>query len=139
MVNRRIIVALSRNAHKLLLIAIAVLFAVYIYSAGAWADSHAIEELLTWMPFILKGFWINLVISVLAMLLGTVLGICLGLLELSPLAVVRKPAYFVMNVFRNTPWLVILFIAMFIFPFEFSWKGRIIDIPNWIPAIVSFA
>src|SRR5699024_8688540 len=129
---------LSRGTHKILLLAIVMVPAIYLFSAGAWADSHAVQELITWMPFILKGFGINLIISVLAMILGTVLGIILGLLELSPSALIRKPAFFVMNVFRNTPWLVILFIAMFIFPFEFTWNGKIIDIPNWIPATFSF-
>jgi polar amino acid transport system permease protein len=92
------------------------------------------------MPFILKGFLINLVMSALAMVLGTVLGTGLGLLELSHVAAIRKPAYFVMNVFRNTPWLVILFIAMYVFPFEFTWiNGEIVPIPGWIPATISFA
>lgn len=116
-----------------------VLIAIYVSGQGLLFTEQSIQKLVTWIPFILKGFWINLVMSALAMILGTALGVGLGLLELSHVAAVRKPAFFVMNLFRNTPWLVILFIAMYVFPFQFKWNGEIVPIPGWIPATLSFA
>lgn len=130
----------TRSIQTMMAVVLIVFAAIYASVQVQFVMPHSIHQLIIWMPFILQGFFINLVMSALAMLLGTVLGLGLGLLELSHIVTVRKPAYFIMNLFRNTPWLVILFIAMYVFPFEFTWiNGEVIAIPGWIPAIFSFA
>ena len=75
----------------------------------------ALATLLVWLPFILKGFALNLIISFLAMALATLLGIGLGLMQISLHMAVGAPARFVTHLFRNSPWLVILFVAATVF------------------------
>jgi polar amino acid transport system permease protein len=100
----------------------------------------ALATLVIWLPFILKGFVLNLIISFLAMALATVLGIVLGLMQISLFALVRVPARFVTHLFRNSPWLVILFVVMFLLPVEVRLPdgGRIM-FPDWIKATIAFA
>jgi polar amino acid transport system permease protein len=103
------------------------------------AVPSALATLVIWLPFILKGFALNLVISFLAMALATLLGIGLGLMQISLHAVVRAPARFITHLFRNSPWLVILFVVMFVIPVEIrSPVGGKIPIPDWIKATFAF-
>ena len=43
--------------------------------------------------------------------------------------------WFVTQLFRNSPWLVLLFIVMLAFPFEIVIGDDIISIPDWIKAV----
>lgn len=95
--------------------------------------------LLNWMPLLLKGFIFNLVISVSAMALGTVLGALLGLGQVSQSKVTRGLAWFVTQFFRNAPWLVLLFFAMFLLPFRITVFGVGIPFPDWIKAILGLS
>lgn len=92
--------------------------------------------LLRWMPFLLlDGFVATIVISVLTMAIGTVLGAVLGVAQVSPHAWVRIPAYWITQIFRNSPWLVLLFIVMLSFPFEATIFGVYFPIPDWVKAV----
>ncbi|MGR3200211.1 MAG: amino acid ABC transporter permease [Paracoccus sp. (in: a-proteobacteria)] len=104
------------------------------------ASQTPLDTLVTWMPFILEGFTLNLLMSVLAMALATVLGIILGFMQISPSRLIRVPAKLVTHLFRNSPWLVILFALMFLVPFQITLPGgdRVL-IPGWIKATVAFA
>ncbi|WID95173.1 ABC transporter permease subunit [Bosea vestrisii] len=113
---------------------------------SAWAQSappgrpSAIETLVLWLPFILHGFALNLLMSFMAMALATVLGIGLGLMQISLLWPVRTPSRFVTHLLRNSPWLVILFVVMYMLPAEFRMPGGgRVAIPDWLKATVAFA
>ena len=95
--------------------------------------------LLNWAPLLLKGFIFNLVISVSAMALGTVVGAMLGLGQISLFAVTRHSSWFVTQFFRNAPWLVLLFFAMFLLPFEIDLFGLKIPFPDWFKAILGLS
>ncbi len=100
----------------------------------------AIATLILWLPFILKGFGLNLLMSFIAMAAATVLGIGLGLLQVSRSPLLRAPAWFVTHLFRNSPWLVILFIVMFLVPFEMRLPGGdTVRIPDWVKATFAFS
>ena len=100
----------------------------------------AIGTLILWLPFILKGFGLNLLMSFIAMAAATVLGVGLGLMQISRVPLVRWPAWFVTHLFRNSPWLVILFMIMFLVPFEMRLPGgERIMIPDWIKATFAFS
>ncbi|MCB2101450.1 MAG: amino acid ABC transporter permease [Rhodobacterales bacterium] len=92
------------------------------------------QAFTTWLPFIMQGFVLNLAISFLAMLFGTVMGAFLGLAQVSLLAPVRSGAWFVTQFFRNSPWLVLLFCVMFLLPFRIEIGGTSVDFPGWIKA-----
>lgn len=100
----------------------------------------AIATLIIWIPFILKGFALNLLMSFIAMAAATVAGIGLGLLQISRSWIVRVLALFVTHLFRNSPWLAILFVVMYLVPFEMRLPGGgVLIIPDWIKATFAFA
>ena len=109
-------------------------------SAARPATPSALATLVLWLPFILKGFALNLIMSFLAMALATLLGIGLGLMQISPILAIRAPSRFITHLLRNSPWLVILFVVMFMLPVEIRlpWGGRFM-IPDWIKATFAFA
>lgn len=103
---------------------------------NGYGQAEAFDALWRWMPFIVsEGFFFNVLISFLSMAVGTVSGAVLGLAQISPRAVVRRPAWFVTQVFRNSPWLVLLFIVLLAFPYEVVIGTRVIPVPDWIKAV----
>jgi polar amino acid transport system permease protein len=131
--------------------------AVIFIFAAASAQAASPEGLITplaalfkWAPFILwgpegelTGFALNLIISLFAMILGTVAGAALGLMQVSLLLPVRQGSWIVTQFFRNSPWLVLLFTIMLLFPFEIDLNSIgidvIIPIPDWVKAVIGFS
>ena len=98
--------------------------------------SQAFSTLWRWLPFVVgSGFLMNLVISFFTMLIGTAAGVLLGLGHISLIIPVRKSSWFFTQLFRNSPWLVLLFIVMLTFPFEIEFGETIIQIPDWMKAV----
>jgi polar amino acid transport system permease protein len=118
-----------------LLIFIALSIARHADAAAPTALPSAFATLLLWTPFILGGFLLNLAMSFIAMALATVLGTVLGLMEISPSRLIRLAAGSYMQLFRNTPWIVILFAVMLLLPFQIPiGNGAHVLIPDWIKA-----
>lgn len=104
------------------------------------ATPSAVETLISWIPFIFQGFLLNLYMSFIAMILATALGICLGLMQISLFPPLRAMAWLVTHLFRNSPWLVILFAVMFMLPSNISLPGGIsITFTGWMKATVAFS
>ena len=102
--------------------------------------TDAFETLLRWMPFLLtSGFLFNVLISFFAMLIGTALGAVLGLGQISIHPSVRWFSWFITQTFRNSPWLVLLFIVLLAFPFEIEIGSVVIPIPDWMKAVVGLS
>lgn len=117
-----------------------VLLAPLTGQAATYTYTAAFEALLRWIPFLVtSGFFFNVLISVLAMLVGTVLGAALGLGQVSQRAGVRGASWFVTQTFRNSPWLVLLFVVMLAFPFEVRIGDTIVPIPDWTKAVIGLA
>jgi len=115
---------------------IVVLWPVAAYAQGKFGLAQATDALVRWIPFLLlSGFLLNILISVLTMAIGTALGLVLGLAQISPTEPVRRTAWFITQTFRNSPWLVLLFIVMLAFPFEINVFGATIAIPDWVKAV----
>lgn len=95
--------------------------------------------ILRWSPLLLWGFLFNLLISALAMMLGTAAGLGLGLMQLSSLRLLSRMSWALTQFFRNAPWLVLLFFAMFLIPFQFKIFGATIPFPDWVKAVIGFA
>lgn len=117
----------------------------FLLAAGAAQAAAApglpgpFEVLVKWIPFVLDGFALNLIISFLAMLIGTVTGATLGLMQVSLLAPVRAGSWLTTQFFRNSPWLVLLFCIMLLFPFELDLGFAVVPVPDWMKAVIGFS
>ncbi|GAB3670925.1 amino acid ABC transporter permease [Salinisphaera aquimarina] len=125
-------------ACAVVVLAVGVASLAYAQS-GAPSRASALAVVIKWSPLLLKGFAFNILISLLAMTLGTVLGAILGLFLLSDSALIRRPAWCVMQFFRNSPWLVLLFFVMFLVPYQIEVAGVLVPLPAWIKAVVGFS
>ncbi|GGF62007.1 hypothetical protein GCM10007301_22170 [Azorhizobium oxalatiphilum] len=99
----------------------------------------AIGVIIKWFPLLMSGFLFNVLISLLSMALGTVAGLGLGLGAISHNTLLRQVAWGITQFFRNAPWLVLLFFAMFMIPFQFTIFGTTIPFPDWVKAVIGFA
>lgn len=115
-------------------------FAVVLGVAEAQDGRESvITTLVKWTPLLFGGFVFNIVISLLAMSIGTLAGLFLGLMQISLLMPVRAGSWLVTQFFRNSPWLVLLFFVMFMLPFEFSIAGLTVPFPDWIKAVIGLS
>jgi polar amino acid transport system permease protein len=123
-------------------IALLAVFAASLAMAqsSAVADKPGVLALLVkWTPLLAQGFLFNLLISFFAMLIGTLAGMLLGFARISLHAPVRGGSWVVVQFFRNSPWLVLLFFVMFLLPFEFHVGGATIPFPDWLKATLGLA
>ena len=103
---------------------------------GGYTLDEAFDALWRWMPFLVtQGFTLNILISFLTMAVGTLAGVMLGLWQISPSRPVRRFAWLTTQIFRNSPWLVLLFIVMLTFPFRIEVGSLVIPVPDWIKAV----
>jgi len=106
---------------------------------GVPTQPGIVELLVKWTPLLAKGFLFNVLISIVAMALGTAAGALLGLARLSLFAPVRGGSWLVVQFFRNAPWLVLLFFVMFLLPFEFRIGDTTIPFPDWLKTTLGLA
>ena len=98
-----------------------------------------IATIAKWTPLLLQGFALNIAMSFLAMAIGTVVGVPLGLAQISLLLPVRAGSWLVTQFFRNSPWLVLLFYCMLLLPFEVHVGGVTIPLPGWVKSTIGLA
>lgn len=102
----------------------------------------AIENLVTlwhWSPTLGAGLLQNIQISVGAIGLGTLLGLLVGIVLLSPLAPMRGIARLWVQVFRNAPWLVLIYFTSYVFPFDIQVAGTWLTFPDWLKVTIGLA
>ena len=125
--------------HALPIAVVCIVASTVAFASGSDAKETPFTVLINWIPLLLQGFVFNLLISVLAMSLGTLTGAFLGLGQISTARALSASSWFITQFFRNAPWLVLLFFAMFLLPFElliFSFK---IPFPDWLKAILGLS
>lgn len=105
-----------------------------------------VDLLLKWLPLILfgpegefGGFALNILVSFLAMAIGTTAGLFVGLAQLSPTRLARGPAWAATQFFRNSPWLALLFFVTFLLPFELETGSGKVPLPGWIKATLGLS
>lgn len=96
-----------------------------------------LETLLGHTPDLAGGYAINLLISALSMLAGTVVGVFLGFLRGARWRITSSIAALLTNLCRNVPSFVLLFYLAFMLPVEIDWNGQIILLPPWIKATLA--
>ena len=100
-----------------------------------------LRELITWTPFLLTGFSLNILIASLAMVIGTALGWGLALLRLSSRPRRVKISLLLTELTRNVPTIVFQFYLVFMLPSEFVLPGTSITLgfPGWLNASLALA
>lgn len=92
-----------------------------------------------WLPAPLRGLWVNIEISVLAVAIGTVVGLVLGALSLSPTPAVRTGVRWYVQLFRNAPILVLIYFTTYVFPFELKLVSWTFPFPDWVKVVLGLA
>jgi len=128
-----------RAVHVLGLFLVFSVSAIAAGTQGAADQPSIVKTILIWTPLLLKGFGFNILISFMSMAIGTVIGSGLGVLQISLLPPIRLSSRFLTQFFRNSPWLVLLFYAMFMIPFEITIGGLRIPFPDWIKAVIGLS
>ncbi len=105
------------------------------------ANQTIFQTLVKWTPLMFMGpegefggFILNIAVSFISMALGTFLGLWLGIGQVSPNSYIRRISWSITQIFRNSPWLVLLFYFMLLLPFSVKIAGQQIDIPGWTKA-----
>lgn len=128
-----------RLVHMVGLAGLALILGGSAFAQAQGARLSALEVIWKWSPLLLSGFAFNILMSVLAMVLGTAAGLGLGLLQVGEGGFLRRIAWVITQFFRNSPWLVLLFFAMFMIPFQFTVFGWTIPFPDWVKAVIGFS
>ena len=123
----------------------ALLFAEALAETGEDRVS-ALDAIVKWTPLMLLGpkgefggFALNIIVSFLAMGMGTVMGAFVGLGQISPLSALRRLCWGLTQLFRNSPWLVLLFYFMLLLPYQMRIGGAVTEIPGWTKASFALA
>jgi polar amino acid transport system permease protein len=102
-------------------------------------EPSILATLVKWTPLLAQGFALNITMSFLAMTIGTVLGLVLGLGLISLTPPVRATSWLITQFFRNAPWLVLLFYCILLMPFELRIGGVVVPLPGWAKSTVGLA
>ncbi|MGN8159779.1 amino acid ABC transporter permease [Salinisphaera sp. RV14] len=126
-----------------ILTAIAVVVIVTQTTLDYWATIwHRVPYLLTdnqqWWP-IEGGFAANVGISIACMIIGTVLGTFVGLGQVSRWRAVSAPMWLITQFFRNSPWLVVLYAILYLFPYRLELFGFSFVFPSVAKAIIGLS
>lgn len=90
-----------------------------------------INIFINYWPEIGQGFLVTIMITIGALLVGLPLGLVFALARLADVRVLRWPAIACIEVIRNTPFMIQVFLIFYVLPFY----G--IRMPSWLVGIVS--
>ena len=90
-----------------------------------------INIFINYWPEVGQGFLVTIMITIGALLVGLPLGMALALAKLADVPAVRWPAIACIEVIRNTPFMIQVFLIFYVLPFY----G--IRMPSWLVGIVS--
>ncbi len=123
--------------HAIALAAFVALTAMAADAAtGQPTRASVLVVLARWSPLLLRGFGFNILISLMAMAIGTALGVFLGLGLVSPRRPVHALSWVLTEFFRNAPWLVLLFFMIYMLPFRIQIGPLSIALPDWVKAVI---
>lgn len=122
-----------RDPWLVVLLALAALNLAWVATNSAPA---AVRTLWYWSPALLRGLAMNVQISVLAMALGTLAGLVVGALSLSPSRLMRRLTRAYVLLFRNAPILVLVYFTTYVFPFQLRLGGWNLPFPDWIKVVI---
>src|SRR5476649_110877 len=96
---------------------VAVGTALWSLAPETGSRGETLARLVEWAPALAHGFAMNVLISIGAIFIGTVIGLLAGALAMSTSFAGRLARAWIV-VFRNAPWLVLIYFTTYVFPFE---------------------
>ncbi|SEG27680.1 amino acid ABC transporter permease [Bosea lathyri] len=122
----------------------AILVTVYGAETGRVVQALAVRTplLLSGSPDFSRfegGFAANIIISLWAMLIAGITGVALGIGLIAQSAAVRTPSVLVMNILRNSPWLVVLYAMLYLLPFEVDLFGTTFFLSPLVKSVIGLA
>ncbi|WP_254070605.1 amino acid ABC transporter permease [Acidisphaera sp. L21] len=78
----------------------------------------SLDDMIAFLPPLLQGAWLTIVVSVLSFVLALVVGLLLGIARMSRLAPLRLVTAFYIQVIRGTPLLLQLFFIYYVLPYQ---------------------
>lgn len=118
---------------------LAALAAVPAWWLATGSTPAAVTHLWVWGPALLRGMWANVYISVLAVALGSGVGLLVGAALLSRQAGLRWLASLWVQAFRNAPVLVLIYFTTYVFPFELGLASWRFPFPDWVKVVLGLA
>ena len=102
---------------------------------------ETLAVLATWTPYLLQGFGWNILIALVAMLLGTAVGGVLALMRLSSVPFAVRFSGVITEFSRNIPTIVFQFYLAVMLPGQWLLPGTdwVIDIPGWVKASMALS
>ncbi|MBV9859201.1 MAG: polar amino acid ABC transporter permease [Alphaproteobacteria bacterium] len=97
------------------------------------------EALYVWTPFLAGGFIWNVLVSLCAMAIGTLLGAVLATMRLSHRRATVRASLVATGLTRNIPTFVFLFYLAFLIPVEIELGGHLYAFPAWLKASLALA
>lgn len=85
------------------------------------------------------GFLTNIAVSIVAMFIAIAAGVVLGIAMISSNVIVRSVATIVMNVFRNSPWLVLLYAMLYLLPFYITIGNTTFTFSPFVKAVLGLS
>jgi polar amino acid transport system permease protein len=104
-------------------------------------SKEIVEHLITWSPFMFGGFGMNILISMIAVTLGTLSAWLLAMVCLSARPRLSRFGKLLTAFFRNIPTLAFVFYAALVIPNEFFLPGtkELVAFPTWLKAAIALS
>lgn len=117
---------------------LAVGLLLWVFAPDSGARGETLARFVEWSPALAHGFALNVLISVGAIGIGSLLGLVVGALALASSLPGRMARLWV-GAFRNAPWLVLVYFTTYVFPFEFNVFGVTLPFPDWLKVTLALA
>lgn len=98
-----------------------------------------VDVLITWTPYLAVGFGWNMLVSLVAMAIGTVLGVGLAALRGGRIRQVSRGAGALTMVAASAPTFVMLFYLAYMVPGSFQIFGMPVAVPVWLKASLALS
>ncbi len=134
--RKRVGTALNAGLAGVLLSILVVCVLVLAVAILHGTDATVLAKLAKWTPFLAQGFLLNVVMSLIAISAGTLGGIFLGMGQIAPFGWISWPSKVLTQIFRNAPWLVLLFYCIFLLPYQVRIAGQTFVVANWLRASI---
>ncbi len=100
---------------------------------------EVVRALMAWTPYLAGGFVWNIVISLTAMAIGSVLGAALAVMRTAARPGLVRTSLALTAFTRNVPTFVVLFYLAFVIPVEFEIDNAVYPFPAWVKASIALA